>query len=135
MTKLLLLAGVPGAGKTTWAHSLFPLKYTVIGPSEKPRLEDLLNHNVDTIIDGAAGLSRVYRRELLETCEKFGAEPHLVLFKNVLEATTRNASQGEDGWSENMMEIAMDMYYDTLAEVVQEPWKSVTKVESYQWNV
>ena len=58
-----------------------------------------------------------------------------MLFKNVLEATTRNAAKGDAGWSENMMEITMDMYYDTLAEIVQEPCRSVTKVESYQWNV
>lgn len=133
MTNLIVLAGIPGAGKTTWAHTLGWLKYAIT-PFDLKRIEEHLSHNVDTIVD-AINLTKEDRRALLELAKTHGVTPHLVMFKNTVQAVSRNAARTDDKRvPEALMEKYMPMYYDALSEIAQEAWKSVTKIEGYTWS-
>lgn len=154
MTNLIVLAGVPGSGKSTWAKQYFDLKYSIVSSDAirkefsktlkdahqqgvKPwdefykRIYERLTHSVDTVAD-ATFLTTRHREKVLKLAADTGAKPHLVLFKNVLQASTRNARRDEDARvPENVMGDMMRLYWDTLARIPQEPWESVLKVESY----
>lgn len=133
MTNLIVLAGVPGSGKTTWAHTLGWLKYAIT-PFDGKRIEENLRHNVDTIVD-ATNLTKDDRKLLLGLAQTHGVTPHLVVFKNTLQAVSRNAARTDDKKvPEVLMEKYMAMYYDALSEIAQEAWKSVTKIEGYTWS-
>lgn len=162
MPNLLILAGVPGSGKSTWAKKFFDLKYTVVSSDEiRKRLfgEDLsvahepsvkasnnalvfdafhkeitedLNHGIDVIAD-ATNLNRLARQKLLDIAKLTNATPHLILFKNLLEATMRNAERPpETRVPKEAMDYMAAKYYDTLMDLVQEPYATVTKVESFK---
>lgn len=165
MANLIILAGVPGCGKSTWAKQFFDLKYVVISsdairvrllgsqssevahsPEKKAEnnakvfnefhqvIERNLTNNVDTIAD-ATNLNRFARQKLIDIAERVkSVDIQLVLFKNVLEATARNAERpDETRVPEEAMRYMVQKYYDTLAELPQERphYASVTKVESY----
>src|SRR3954467_9044685 len=153
MTNLIVLAGVPGSGKSTWAKTMLDLKYSIVSSDAirkklagslkqahqdgiKPwdafydDIEQKLDHNVDVVAD-ATFLTKPHRIRALEVGWKHNAKVHLVLFKNVMEATIRNANREEDHRvPDHAMSGMMSLYYDTLAALPQEPWDSITKIES-----
>jgi predicted kinase len=161
MSNLIVLAGVPGSGKSTWAKRLFDLKASIVSPDtirlkeygsleaawtpenaathgervwkQSHRLtEEYLSHNVDVVFD-ATNLCQNGRKDLIQIGWDCNASCHLILFKNVLEAAVRNAQRkGAARVPEDVMARMMGQYYDTLAQVIQESWDSVLKVESYR---
>lgn len=154
MANLIVLAGVPGSGKSTWARQFLDLKYAIVSSDKirkelagtlkaahsdgvKPwdefyaRIANRLGHEVDVVAD-ATFLTRKHRQRVLEVAWCAGARAHIVLFKNVLQASVRNAKRDDDERvPDKVMSDMMQLYYDSLLEIEQEPWDSVTKVESF----
>ena len=161
MPSMIVLAGVPGCGKSTWAKQMFDLKASIICPDtfrlerygslaaahapgkraesnnyvwnrSHTELDQALSHGVDAIVD-ATNLWRVGRLQLLEIGWRNHADCHLVLFKNVAEAVDRNAARSDDERvTTDDMERMCDRYYDTLSEVENESWDSITFIESFK---
>lgn len=160
MPNLIVLAGLPGSGKSTWAQTFFDQKYAIVSPdAERERLyggraicwatpesakesnkavwetvthkvEDYLKHAVDVVLD-ATSLWAPGRRDFIKLAHDNGAKAHLILFKNIQEAMDRNFTREPDHIvPEEAFARMFDLYHDTLAQVVQEDWNSVTKVES-----
>lgn len=154
MPDLILLAGLPGAGKSTFAKTLLDLKYsTVSSDAIRQRLagslpkahaqdirpwdvfyteiEDRLRCSIDTLAD-ATFLTRKHRERALAVAAKTGAQTHLILFKNPAEAFERNAARDGDAHvPTHAMAGLTGLYYDTLAQIIQESYASVTKIESF----
>lgn len=146
---LLILAGIPGCGKSTLAKTFFDLKYAVVSSDairldlfsslkgahqESKRKEynarvfsifhdlirERLQHNVDVIAD-ATNLNHFARTKLLDIADLCHAEAHLVLFKNLNQALERNAARDDDKRvPEGAMAHMVDKYWDTLARLPQE---------------
>jgi predicted kinase len=163
VTNLIILAGIPGCGKSTWARQFFDLKYKIVSTDEIRKrsfgslkaahadegdrkqinnlhvfdafhreIREALEHGVDVIAD-ATNLTKSARTILLNIAEATGAQAHLVLFKNLFEATTRNAARDEDAQvPADVMDHMVGKYWNTLAEIVQESYASVTKIERLQ---
>lgn len=158
MPNLIVLSGMPGSGKTTWAKELFDLKYTILSPDTfieakygsfnavgEPadeassfawsetysRLEGALSHNIDCIVD-ATNLWRSSRQRLLEIGWRNQSRCHLVIFKNMVDAIDRNAARHSRRVNTAGMEAMTDRYYDTLSEVENESWDSITMLESFR---
>jgi len=160
MPNMIVLAGIPGCGKSTWAARLFDLKATILSPdafreekygslfeAHKPAaraeanayawgrthadLGDGLKHGVDCVVD-ATNLWRSGRLQLLEVGARSKAKCHLVLFKNLAEALDRNAARSTDKVPVLDMERMCDRYYDTLSEVENEFWDSLIFIESFK---
>lgn len=154
MANLILLIGVPGCGKSTWAKTFFDLHYAVVSSDEirkelagslreahqekvKPwdlfydRIEDRLKHNVDTIAD-ATFLTKGHRLRAREVADRCNADCHVVLFKNWHVATLRNEERDEDAKvPDYVMDDMHRLYMDTLAQLVQEDYATVTKIEAF----
>lgn len=155
MSNLIVLAGIPGSGKSTWARQFLDLKYRIISSDEirkglagslrtahsegiKPwdefyrQIEVALNHSVDVVAD-ATFLTRRHRQEALTVGQRCFAKTHLIVFKNLLQAIERNAARDEDDRvPKEVMDDMTTLYYNTLHDIDAEPWNSVTKVESFQ---
>lgn len=154
MPNLVLLAGVPGTGKSTWARTFFDLKYAIVSSDEirkrlagslreahdktiKPwdvfyqRIEECLTHGVDVVAD-ATFLTRRHREQAREIAEKTHARLQLVMFKNWLTADSRNRARDEDTRvPDEAMAGMMNLYWDTLAEIAQEHYETVTMIEAF----
>lgn len=154
MTDLILLAGVPGVGKTTWAHTFFDLKNAIISSDEiRKRLAgtlrsahdadirpwdvfyreigDRLKHNVDVVAD-ATFLTRRHRERAREVADRHKADLHLVLFKDLQVADERNKTRDDDvRVPPKVMRDMEDLYYDTLHEIKYEPYKTVTMIAEF----
>lgn len=161
MPNMIVLAGVPGCGKSTWAEKMFDLKASIFCPDtyreqrygslveahapgvrkeanayawEKTHsgLEQALQHGIDSIVD-ATNLWRVGRLQLLEIGWRNKARCHLIVFKNVAEAIDRNAARPEEDRVPTAdMERMCDRYYDTLTEVENESWDTIAFIESFK---
>lgn len=154
MPNLVLLAGIPGTGKSTWAKTFFDLKYKIVSSDAirqrlagslrdahdkkiKPwdvfyqEIEDALRHDVDVIAD-ATFLTRRHRDRARDVATATGAKCHLVLFKNVFTAQMRNAARDEETKvPSDAMDGMMDLYWNSLAETAQEQYATVTTIEAF----
>lgn len=160
MPNMIVLAGVPGSGKSTWAKQMFDLKASIFCPDvyredkygsranahmpgvrkeaneyvwnrTHTALEQALKHGIDSVVD-ATNLWRVGRLQLLEIGWRNKAHCHLVLFKNVAQAIDRNTARTEDlRVPTEDMERMCDRFYDTLSEVENESWDSIVFIESF----
>jgi predicted kinase len=147
MTNLLILAGVPGSGKSTWAKRFFDLKYNIVNPDKiriklygslraahEPSIREQANirvfdefhnsiieslqHNVDVIAD-ATNLNVKARARLSQIAKENGAACHLILFTNAGQAVERNLQRDPDQIvPEQAMEYMFDKYWDTLDRVM-----------------
>jgi predicted kinase len=118
MPNLIITAGIPGSGKSTWARSFFDLKYTIISAdairlklfgslvaahegdraennrrvfAEHTRLvRDALSHNVDVIVDNTS-LTPRSREEQRALADEYEAKCHLILFTDLQTAIARNS--------------------------------------------
>lgn len=159
MSNLILLAGVPGSGKSSFAESFFPRHSIVSSDDIRLRLfitldianqreqaadnnrlvftvfHDTIASKLDKdkdVVADATFLTRKSREKVSAIAERFNALIHLILFKNVLQADMRNSRRDADKFvPESAMKRMMDNYYNTLAELPQETYASVTKIESY----
>lgn len=154
MPNLVLLAGIPGSGKSTFAKTFFDLKYAIISSDEirqrlagslreahqqklKPwdvfysEIEERLVHGVDVIAD-ATFLTTSHRDRGREVAERTKSAVHLVLFKNWLDADRRNNERDEDRRvPAKVMHDMMNLLWDTLARLPQEQYTTVTKIEAF----
>ena len=155
-TNLVLLAGIPGCGKSTYADTFFRYKgYAVVSsddirrrhagsvkdafevgyspwPEVYQRIDDQLRLGVDTVAD-ATFLTIKHRTRAWEVAEKYDADIHLVLFKNVADALERNKDRpGDARLDEDVLEGMMGLYWDTLARLPQEWYTTVTTVEQFK---
>lgn len=154
MPNLLILAGVPGAGKSTFAKTFFDLKYAVVSSDAirqelagslraaheeaiKPwdlfyqRIGDRLRQDVDVIAD-ATFLTARHRTNALEVAWAHGATPHLILFINIAEAHLRNIAREATTRVPDDAMVGMErLYNQTLVEITQEPYKTVTKIAGF----
>jgi predicted kinase len=156
LPNLVILAGLPGSGKSTWAKSLLKYKYKIVSSDDiRKRLagslreahdneidpwavfykeiEEALRHGVDVVAD-ATFLTVKHRDWIREVATFVGhVETHFILFKNTEEARARNAARGpEDRVPEEVMDSMTDLYNDTLARLIRERYDSVMTVASYQ---
>lgn len=146
MPNLVMLAGVPGSGKSTWARTFFDLKYTNVsaddvrvrefGSLEAAYLGDLqannervfeivhrnirdsLTHGVDVLAD-ATHLTRKARHEIRALAhDLYSVRTHLVVFKNVQQALARNARRiGMTRVPDPVQERMVIGYRDLLADL------------------
>lgn len=126
MANLVILAGIPGCGKSTWAKSLFDLKYKVVSTDEiRKRIWGSLKaaHDGQTeeekpnnglvfstfhanihhalmhdvdVVADATFLSKESRDVVREIADFTNSKLHLVLFKNIQQAIDRNWARDED---------------------------------------
>lgn len=154
MPDLIILAGLPGAGKSTFAKTFFEYKYAIISSDDirkrlagslreaheqqlKPwdvfyqEIASRLRHRVDVVAD-ATFLTPRHRRRALGVAEAHGADTHLILFQNHDVAMDRNADRAEaDRVPDTVMDGMLDLYHVTLAEIAQESYTTVTKIKAF----
>lgn len=154
MRNLIILAGIPGCGKSTWAENMLGSYVILSTDSIRKRLagslteahaqnlnsqvfrefyaliEEYLKNGWSVVAD-ATNLTRKSRQDLVNIANLTGANAHLVLFKNVQQAIDRNMAREEDRVvPEDVMEKMVGKYRDTLAELPQEQYVSITRIES-----
>lgn len=154
MYNLVILAGVPGSGKSTWARKFFDLKYSIVSSDKirkqlagslraahvqdlKPwdvfynKIDTQLKHGINVIAD-ATFLTRKHRERAIKVAWDNNAKCHLIVFKNVVDAYRRNTERGEDDRvPEDVMEDMTRLYWDTLYQIQTESYDSITKIESF----
>ena len=155
MPNLVILVGLPGCGKSTWAKSLFDLKYKIVSSDEirnrlagslreahdkkvspwgvfYQEITDALLHDIDVVAD-ATFLTTKHRDRIREVAAETGAKTHLVVFKNIWSARARNAARDEETRVPSEVMDGMEILYrDTLVRIVQEEYDSVMTIDSYQ---
>lgn len=155
MPTLVILAGIPGCGKSTWAKALLERKYVIVSTDDIRRrdhgslkaahaadanaavfaefhrqVEDALVHNLDVVAD-ATSLTAESRGQLRDIADRANAKTHLVLFKNVQQALGRNDARDIDARvPSDVMEHMLLKYRDTLADIAREHYDQITKIES-----
>lgn len=155
MPTLVIVAGIPGCGKSTWAKHFLERKYVIVSTDDIRRrefgslkaahaaeanekifaefhrqIEDALVHNIDVVAD-ATSLTAESRLVLRDIADRANARTHLVLFKNVQQALDRNVQRDEDARvPTDVMEHMLLKYRDTLADIAREHYDHVTKIES-----
>ncbi len=155
-TNLIILCGIPGVGKSTYAETFFRYKgYSVVSSDEirrrnagsvqeafdkgyKPwdefyeRIEDQLRLGVDTVAD-ATFLTVKHRDRARDIAQRWMADLHIVLFKNIWDAWERNKTRPEEDRLEyEVIDGMVTLYWDTLARLPQECYNTVTTVEQFK---
>lgn len=134
MAKLIILCGIPGCTKSTWAkiflsgnfhyalHSSDAIRKELTGDENRQdvneevfnlfhsRIAESLAHGFDTVADSTA-LDIRARHKLMEVAD--GHDVHMVLFRNNAEALHRNRER-ERVVPENVMGRMLDKYEKTL---------------------
>lgn len=154
MPNLIVLAGLPGAGKSTWAKTFFDLKYSIVSSDEirkglagslreahekaispwdvfYKQIADRLTHSVDVIAD-ATFLTRKHRDRAREVADKTGAALHLVMFDNWTEAFERNADREEaTRVPANVMNDMLNLFWETLYLNDDEEYVTTTHIGAF----
>lgn len=154
MPNLVLLAGIPGVGKSTWAETFFGLKYSIISSDRirkdlagslrsahekdvKPwdvfyrEIELRLSHDVDVVAD-ATFLTPRHRDRAREVAKRTNARLHFIIFKNWLVGHERNLARGPDAQvPDEAMGAMMALYWDTLDALGDEAYATVTRIEGF----
>lgn len=158
---LIMLAGIPGAGKSTFARSILTGADRIVSSDDirkhifkslkaahEPAIKaeankqvfntfhDKINnylYNGWNVIADATFLTRSSREKVVEIAKRHGAATHLILFKNLSQADMRNARRDEDAFvPEDVMAHMHTKYHNTLSELPQEDYDTVTKIESFE---
>lgn len=160
MTKLIALAGMPGSGKTTWAKRFFPLEIisadeirieqygSLRAAHDDPEKSAERNKYVFDVFHGRLTMNllsgasvvadetalTVLSRENLRRVAAFaGAEPHLFVFENDIQAFERNRKREPDLIVPEEVMDRMHRQYKTFIEDLRDgefdKWASVTFVE------
>lgn len=151
MSKLVILVGIPGSGKSTWAKSMLPdfvyvssddiresmgdvtdqsRNSEVFGTFHR-RIEMNLRIGNDVVADSTA-LDERARTTLRALARRNDAEVHLVVFANLDQAVVRNA-QRERVVPEHAMVRMLDKYERLRLSLAQESnlYTSITEIKSY----
>lgn len=160
MANLIIPIGIPGSGKSHWAYTFADLKYRIVSsdkirkrvfgglraahtPEDKVAnnakvfeefhrdIKESLEHGVDVIAD-ATNLNSFARHKLLKIAEQTHSKVHAVFFMNISQALHRNADRDADAMVPNeVMKAMLDKYGETLIELPNEKYDTVTRIESY----
>lgn len=158
MASLIIPVGIPGSGKSTWAHkftkaelvSSDAIRIRMFGSLEaahdaesKERNNAAVFHifhdwirrrlalGMDVVAD-ATNLNHEARARLREIAVETSAETHLVLFQNLTEASARNRLRGpEDRVPDDAMSHMLGKYIDTMNRLPDEQYTTVTKITSF----
>lgn len=149
MTNLIILAGIPGCGKSTYAAALNgtvvssdAIRQSLFGSLDQnhnQRVFNVFNTQVRTslrarknVIADATNLDQLSRKKLVRIAKDEGAQAHLVIFKNIDQAIKRNANRnGEQQVPDAVMLRMVNKLYKSLEEILREPYDTVTKIESF----
>lgn len=151
MPRLFILAGVPGCGKSTWSRNFFK-DYLIVSsdaireelwPGESynaerneqvfdefhKRLGELLYKGMDAVAD-ATSLSAMARAELRLVAERENAETHMVFFKNLAQAVTRNGERlGNARVPDDAMHYMLEKFTATAPAILDEGYTSIATIE------
>lgn len=154
MANLVILAGLPASGKTTWAKTFFDLKYAIVSSDEirerlagslraahekqlKPwdvfydEITDRLTHGVDVIAD-ATFLTTKHRDRAHAVALATDSPLHLVLFTNWAVATERNAARDDaTRVPDDAMHGMRVLFWDTVDRLTAEEYATVTKIHTF----
>jgi predicted kinase len=139
MANLIILMGIPGSGKSTWAKTMLDRKYHIVSsdeirkkkfgslkeahtPDQKAEnnqkvwwtfyreIEDCLKHNVYVFSD-ATNLRAFARERLREIADRTKAKTHLFVFDNIEQAAVQNLERDDDAVvPDQVMEDMLDQY-------------------------
>lgn len=154
MANLVILAGLPASGKSTWARTFFDLKYSIVSSDEirkrlagslraaheerlKPwdvfyhEIKERLVQSVDVIAD-ATFLTTKHRDRAREIALATSSPLHLVLFKNWYVAVQRNAARDDaTRVPDDAMNGMGDLLWDTVSQIAHEDYATVTTIEGF----
>lgn len=149
--RLYIMAGVPGCGKTTWARNFFKdyqrqstdeireelwpgepyesLRNAIVFATFHERLGDMLYKGGDVVAD-ATSLSAPEREKLRAIAAEHNAEAHLIFFKNLTQAVTRNSDRiGNAKVPDDAMHIMLVKFTATASAILDEKYTSITIIE------
>jgi len=131
MSRLFILVGIPGCGKSTWANTFFShaeivssdaIREELAGDATDQskngqvfnvfhqRIGEQLAQDNDVVADSTA-LDKFARDNLFSIAQTFGSEVHLIVFANIPQAAYRNLER-ERVVPENVMLRMLDKYED-----------------------
>jgi predicted kinase len=150
--KLIVLAAIPGSGKTTWAEQLLaPNAEIVSSDAIREEMGDVYDQSRNgqvfnifhariswflcygkTVVADSTALTADARKQLRSVADLYGAERHLVYFSNVGAACSRNMKR-ERVVPAEAMERMLDKYENFLLALPQEKehWDTITEIKSF----
>lgn len=158
MSNLIILAGIPGCGKSTWARMLrLPIvssdeiRQTIFGSLKSAHLPEVkkdANNRVfalfhtqigdcltkkKSVIADATNLTARSREELRRIAYVHNAGVHLVLFDNLGQALERNQAREEDAQvPPEVMAHMHRKYVEMVSGLSSERYSSVTRIDAYE---
>ncbi len=152
--RLFIMAGVPGCGKTTWSRRIFGDDLRVatdeirleLWPGEPynagrnevvfatfhQRIGEMLRKGGDAVAD-ATNLSYLEREKLIAIAQEHRAETHLIFFKNLVQALTRNSERlGNACVPDDAMHRMLEKFTASGPAILEENYTSITIIEGVQ---
>lgn len=151
MAKLIIPIGIPGCGKSTWSARYFDHVIStdrirekmgdINDQSKNDEVFDKFHTNVRdyleltlpvaSVVADATNLTRRARMKLYEIADEAGAEVHIFLFTNNVQALDRNLMRERTVPNDAMLRMLAN-YEKTLAELPQERsrYHTLTKISS-----
>lgn len=152
-SKLYILAGVPGCGKSTWARNffadrdivssdgiraeLYPGEYDLSRNAEvfdifHQRIRYNLDLSAQTVADSTA-LTFEARARLREIANECNADVHVVMFTNTAQAGENNYKR-DSRWivPEAAWYRLLNQYQDAIYAVKDEGYESITYIEGVE---
>lgn len=149
--KLIILAGIPGCGKSTWAETLLDYQYEIISTDKirselgdvndqtrngevfqlfHSRISQVLDMGGDVVADSTA-LDAQSRTDLRKIADACGAQKHLVYFSNCDQAIRRNFQRHRQVPDDVMVRM-LDKYERFMRNLPFEQgmYNSITEIRS-----
>jgi protein phosphatase len=151
-SRLFILAGIPGCGKSTWARTFFEPGVIISSDSIREELfpgeeydhnrnEEVFGHFHDRIssrlqrpglaVADATSLTYQARRKLLDIAEYYFAEKHLIFFNNSLQALYRNTQRtGAARVPKEEQDVMLTKFEKSRSDILKETYTSTTIIEA-----
>lgn len=149
--KLIVLVGIPGSGKSTWANRVLHGVEVVSSDKIREEMGDVYDqsHNGQvfnifhariawslcwgkTVVADSTALGADARKQLRSVAKLFGADAHLIYFSNIEAACSRNLKRDRVVPKE-AMEWMLDKYENFKLALPQEKseWATVTEIKNF----